>query len=422
LNGHNGLNSEQQKLLHLLAFSPARRMELFRELLPEERPAIVRLLSKQTRTAILAKLDDDELAQLINSVDPDEATDLLRLVDRRRRNNVLMLVSEELKDAVSMLLEFDPDTAAGLMTLDYVQVDEDSTVAEVAEKFRVHEKRTGRLPVIIVMRGGQLRGFLPIHQLALAERSEQIGQYVRRMQFVRHNTRHAEVLQLFKTHPHNKIAVLNDDDSVLGIIYSDDVLKLLHEKDAASLYRLAGVSDEETVTDTAERKVKFRYKWLIINLATAFLAAFTVGRFEDVLSKYVLLAIYMPIVAGMGGNAATQTLAVMVRGIALRQVSLRSAMRTLRSELGAGFINGVINGVLVALVVIIMNHDLSIALILAMAMVANLLVAAVFGTLVPLILARLGKDPATSATVFITTATDVLGFLAFLGLASLILN
>lgn len=168
--------------------------------------------------------------------------------------------------------------------------------------------------------------------------------------------------------------------------------------------------------------VKFRYKWLIINLATAFLAAFTVGQFESVISKYVLLAVYMPIVAGMGGNAATQTLAVLVRGITLKQISLATAFRTLRNEVKAGLANGLINGFLVAFVVLAKDHNWKIALILAMAMVINLVVAAIFGTLVPLIMSRLKKDPASSATIFITTATDVLGFLVFLGLATIILG
>jgi magnesium transporter len=130
----------------------------------------------------------------------------------------------------------------------------------------------------------------------------------------------------------------------------------------------------------------------------------------------------MPIVAGMGGNSATQTLAVMVRGISLKQISLGNAMRTLKSEVGASFVNGIINGFLVAFVVIVKDNDWKIALILAMAMVINLLVAATFGTMVPLIMSKLKKDPASSATIFITTATDVLGFLAFLGLATVILG
>lgn len=208
----------------------------------------------------------------------------------------------------------------------------------------------------------------------------------------------------------------------MGIIYSDDVLQLIEEKEAATLYDFAGVSSEEGVSDSSARKVKFRYKWLIINLATAFLASFVVSQFESTISEYVLLAVYMPIVAGMGGNAATQTLAVLVRGIALKQISLRTAFKTLKNEVGAGFINGLINGFLVAFVVLVKDHDVKIAIILALAMVINMIVAATFGTLVPLIMAKLRKDPATSATIFITTATDVLGFLAFLGLATIILK
>ncbi|MCA9353881.1 magnesium transporter, partial [Candidatus Nomurabacteria bacterium] len=168
----------------------------------------------------------------------------------------------------------------------------------------------------------------------------------------------------------------------MGIIYSDDVLQLIEEKEAATLYDFAGVSSEEGVSDSSARKVKFRYKWLIINLATAFLASFVVSQFESTISEYVLLAVYMPIVAGMGGNAATQTLAVLVRGIALKQISLRTAFKTLKNEVGAGFINGLINGFLVAFVVLVKDHDVKIAIILALAMVINMIVAATFGTLV----------------------------------------
>ena len=188
------------------------------------------------------------------------------------------------------------------------------------------------------------------------------------------------------------------------------------------MYDFAGVHAEESVLDPAFYKIKLRYKWLIINLGTAFLAAFTVGLFEETISKFVLVAVYMPIVAGMGGNAATQTLAVLVRGIALKQITLKNAWPALRNELLAAGVNGVINGVIVAGVVLFVNNDIRMALVLAMAMLINLLVAAFFGTLIPLIMQRLGKDPAASATVFITTATDVLGFMTFLGLATLFLR
>jgi magnesium transporter len=227
---------------------------------------------------------------------------------------------------------------------------------------------------------------------------------------------------MFTAHPHAKVAVLNDTGAVLGIIYSDDILKLMQDTEASTLYDFAGIRQEETVADSARFKIRNRYQWLVINLATAFLASFVVSQFEETLTAFVLLAVYMPIVAGMGGNAATQTLAVIVRGIALKQIELKTAWRTLRNELLASMANGIINGILVASVVIIVNGDVKIALILALAMVINLIVAAFFGTIVPLIMSKLGKDPAASATIFITTATDVLGFLAFLGLATIILQ
>jgi magnesium transporter len=263
---------------------------------------------------------------------------------------------------------------------------------------------------------------LPGHELGFIRTHEKIGKYVKRLLTIRSSASHKEVVEFFRSHPHNKVAVLDENNNVVGIIYSDDVLRLLQEQESSSLYGFAGVSAEENVTDPAKRKVKFRYKWLIINLGTAFLAASVVGLFEETITKYVLLAVYMPIVAGMGGNAATQTLAVVVRGIALKQIELKNAFRTLKNELGAGFINGLINGFLVAFIVLVKDREPAIALILALAMVLNLIVAALFGTIVPLIMQKLRKDPATSATIFITTATDVLGFLAFLGLATLILD
>lgn len=379
------------------------------------------MLTPHIKKDLMTHIPEDELVAVLERVDPDDATDLLQLLGPKKRERIIERLSLGLKDTVSQLLQFDPQTAAGLMNVDYIQVNKDDDIAAVSKKFKLHEKRTGRLPVILVIEDEKLAGFLPGHELGFGRTREKIGKYVKRILTIKSAASHDEVADFFRSHPHNKVAVLDDNGSVVGIIYSDDVLRLLQEQESASLYGFAGVSAEENVTDNAKRKVKYRYKWLIINLATAFLAAFTVGLFEETLTKYVLLAVYMPIVAGMGGNAATQTLAVVVRGIALRQIELKNAYRTLKNELGAGFINGLINGFLVAFIVLVKDNEPLIALVLALAMVINLVVAALFGTIVPLIMQKLRKDPATSATIFITTATDVLGFLAFLGLATLIL-
>lgn len=405
-----------------ILFRKDKRIELFLSLPHDERLDMLRRVTKSVRKDIVTHIPDDDLVNLVEAFDPDEATDLLQLLSKSKREKILQLLSEEISNSLSTLLEFDPKTAAGLMTLDYIQADASDSVADVAKKFKEHEFRTGRSPVILAMDGDKLVGFLPGHQLGLATRSELIGKYIKRLPTISYAASHNQVVEKFQAHRHGKVAVLNDDNQVLGIIYSDDVLRLIENQTGASLYDFAGVSYEESITDSARKKVRFRYKWLIINLGTAFLAAFTVAQFESTISKYVLLAVYMPIVAGMGGNAATQTFAVLVRGIALKQITLKTAWRTLRNELGAGFINGLINGFLVAFVVLVKDHDPQIALVLALAMVINLIVAAFFGTLVPLIMSKLKKDPASSATIFITTATDVLGFLAFLGLATIILN
>ncbi|CAN5242257.1 hypothetical protein BH09PAT2_BH09PAT2_03770 [soil metagenome] len=332
------------------------------------------------------------------------------------------MLSEKIKNDVQILFDFDPNTAGGIMNLDYIQVNENESIYNIAKKFKGHEQRTGRLPVIIVSNDGLLQGYIPGHELGFARPSETAKKYIHHIEGVKHTISKDDVIEIFKTKPHNKVAVLNDYGNVKGIIYTDDVLRLIDEQESASLYDFAGVHDEETVTDSVHIKVKHRYQWLIINLATAFLAAFTVGMFEKTISKYVLLAVYMPIIAGMGGNAATQTLAILVRGIALNQIDLHTALPVLKREMMAGFINGLINGLIVAAIVIVFNHDIWLALVLGIAMVTNLLVAGFFGTLIPLIMKALGKDPATSATIFITTATDVLGFLVFLGLATLLLH
>ncbi len=419
----NPLPSINPLILTDILFRKDKRVELFLSL---SMPKRIELLNKMTRTVrkdIIQSIPESELVSLLESLDPDDATDLLQLMSKIRREKILLLVSNELKESLSTLLDFDADTAAGLMTLDYIQVHANDTIAVVAKKFKQHEKRTGRLPVILAMNEkGLLQGYLPVHQLGFASPKQKITTFIKKTPTISYAATHEKVIDTFESNPHNRVVVLADDGKVLGIIYSDDVIKLIEEEAGASLYDFAGVRDEESVTDVAIKKVGYRYKWLIINLATAFLAAFTFGQFEETISKYVLLAVYMPIVAGMGGNAATQTLAVMVRGIALKQISLRTAYKTLKHEVGAGLANGLINGFLVAFVVILKDRDYKIAFILALAMVVNLVVASIFGTIVPLIMSKLKKDPASSATIFITTATDVLGFLAFLGLATIILK
>lgn len=408
-------------LARSIGLHPEKRRQLFLEQPEDIQAQILLHLNPAALSGLISKIPVSQVAHILEHLDPDQAALVLRAAPKGKRKKIIAAFEESLQTSVTLLTVFDSQTAAGIMSLSYIQVDELDKIRTVAKRFREHEHNSGRAPAVIVMKNGEPAGFLPWFALGYAGPTEDIKPHVRHLISVDHSADHKEVLRLFREHPHSVVAVLGDHKQVLGVIYSDDVLRLLDREASTALYDFAGVHAEEGVTDGISVKVKSRYAWLLINLATAFLAASVVNLFQETINTYVLLAVYMPVVAGMGGNASTQTLAVLVRGIALRQIRLSDALPVLKREVLAGAINGVITGVVVAIAVMLFSHDVAIAGILAVAMVVNLCVAGFFGTLIPLVLQKLGKDPATSASIFITTATDIFGFLVFLGLASWIL-
>lgn len=415
--------STREQLLHDITYKPSKRLELLSAQSAAIQASLISALSPHIQRQITSKLDQESLVAILEHLDPDHATDILQLLPAKTQKALLTQVNQNLKEEITFLLAFDPKTAAGLMNLDYVQVDIQSTIADVIERLEDHESRTGRIATVLVLDQERLAGIIPTARLPLAKPHQSVRDHLKKIPTINHHAKHHQVINLFRHHPHNKAAVLGEKGNVVGIIYSDDVLKLLHDQASASLYDFAGVSTEETLHDSARRKIRFRYKWLMLNLATAFLAATTVGLFEETLAKHVILAVYMPIVAGMGGNAGTQTLAVLVRGLSNSPNIPRSVvLNTLINELGSGLFNGLLNGTIVTLIVWLINGNLLIGLVLGAAMVINLLVASLFGTLVPVMMKSLGKDPASSATILISTATDVFGFIAFLGLATLMLG
>ncbi|MFP4228370.1 MAG: magnesium transporter, partial [Salinivenus sp.] len=280
-----------------------------------------------------------------------------------------------------------------------------------------------RFPTIFVTDDNAFLGELPAPVLALLDEGiDSISQYVEETPSVRYDAPDTEVVEVFRAHPESRVAVLDKEGGILGIIHASDLLRIIEEEAGETLYEFTGVAEEESVLDGPLAKVKSRYIWLIINLGTAFLAAAVVGLFEETIAAFTLLAVYMPVVAGMGGNAGTQSMAVTVRGLALEQVSLSTGGRVVWNEVLAGAANGAITGLLVTLIASTVNQSPLLGLVLGVSMVLNLVIAGFFGAVIPLLLERFGTDPATSATIFITTATDVLGFFIFLGLAKVILG
>jgi len=399
-----------------------RRLDAFREIDEPIKGFVLLKLSKRIRLKLLKGLGNNELVIILNSLDPDKATDILQELPKIRAQHITKQLDIDVKEKVELLLSFNPKTAAGLMNLDYILATPGMHFEDLSKDIEEHEKRTGKFPSILVVDKGKLVGELKGHVLALHKGKEKIDRYINRVPHIRYDNDEHKVIDSFLKHPHDKVVVLDENGAIIGLIHSDDLLTVLDKRRATDLYGLAGVNKEEGALDGMFTKVRFRWLWLIINLGTAFLAASVVGMFENTISKFTLLAVYMPIVAGMGGNAATQTLAVTVRGIVLHEISLGNSIKYIAKEVGAGVINGLINGLLVAGVAVFINKNPMLGLVLAIAMISNLFIAAFAGALIPLIMKKLGKDPATSATIFITTCTDVGGFFVFLSLAQIMLK
>ena len=329
--------------------------------------------------------------------------------------------ASNIQEKIKLLLKFNHESAGAIIDFNYIEADKNHSVREISKVISRYEREMGKTPTVLVTENGYLKGEVPINHLITSKQNSRAYRLVKKIPHINCNESEERVLSLFKRHPHGKVVVLDDNESVLGLIYTESILHLLDKQASRSLHKFAGINKEEDICDSSLVKVKYRYSWLIINMFTAFLAAAVIGLFESTISRVVILAAYLPIVAGMGGNAATQTLAVTVRGIALNEIDEKNAWTIVKNEAMAGMINGTITGVLAAIVAVLLGQTALLGLVLTMAMIFNLFIAGFFGTIIPLLMKKIGKDPASSATIFITTATDVFGFLAFLGLATLML-
>ncbi|HEY0010400.1 MAG TPA: magnesium transporter [Candidatus Paceibacterota bacterium] len=407
---------------HRLTYHARERLVLFRKLSLPEQSAVFPLLSPYVQHQIVNELTNHDVVCLIDHLDAHHANGALAKIETpKRRRLVTERLKEERLGKTEYFLRFHPKAAVTLLNFNYLLLPTSATIDEAAAAIDVHHAETGKIPEVLVHERGELKGEVPLSVLVREPNENTIERYVTRVPTVTYRAEIDQIVRLFNSTKHGKIVVLDADGSVLGIIYSDDALSLFSNTPTSALYDFAGVAENERPFDSVMSKVKHRYKWLIINLGTGFLAASVVSLFENTINELVLLAIYMPIVAGMGGNAATQALAVTVRGINVGEIELRTGIPAILNEVGAGLINGIINGVIVAVVATLWNQDPLFGLVIGTAMVTNLIIAGFFGTVVPLLMKALGKDPATSATVFITTATDVFGFFMFLGLATLVL-
>ncbi|MFH1234666.1 MAG: magnesium transporter, partial [Candidatus Diapherotrites archaeon] len=315
---------------------------------------------------------------------------------------------------------FKEETAGSLMQAEFVWVRPNYTASKAIEKIRVSNSGEELHNVFVLNAKNEAIGILPLRRLVLAKPSAKISNIMSSDVFsVQADTDQEKVAKKFKEKDLISMPVVDSENRMLGIITVDDVIDVLEEEATEDIYRLAGVDEDESVFSSPLFSISKRAPWLTINLFTAVLAAFSIALFENLLLAMATIAIYLPIVAGMGGNAGTQTLAIMVRGLALGEVSVKEYKRALKKELIVGLANGLITGLVVMGIVFLWKGTLLIGFILLLAMVINLLVAAAAGTMVPLLLKWKKIDPALASSIIITTFTDVFGFIAFLGIATI---
>jgi len=383
----------------------------------------LRELDGPTLERVVAQLTDEQLAVAVRRLATHDAADLVQTLDESRRDAVLALLDAAFATQVRNLMRYGANTAGGLMDPDVPRFFADETVARTLERVRALAEGRRLFYLYVVDDRSHLLGIVSLWQLVSANAERTLREILSgEVVTVRAETPEEEVARVFARYDLLMLPVVDEDGRLAGAIGVDDVLDVVEESATEDLYRLANLDLHEGIATPALRSVRLRLPWLLVNLGTAFLAAGVVSLFQESIAKYVVLAVFMPIVAGMGGNAGAQTLTVLVRGLALGEMDLRRPTAVLGRQTLIGLLNGVTTGAVLALVALAWERNPLLAAVLAFAMTVNLTVAGFAGAAVPLALRRLGLDPALGSSIFVTTATDVGGFLAFLGTATLLLE
>lgn len=426
-------------LLNLLQKQhPADLAQVFGSLLDTERQAVFALLversprmametvsemGREEGAKLLTGRSADEVAKLLQELESDDAAALIDYLPEELQHEVLELMRRKESGEVESLLEYGEQTAGRIMNPQVFALSEDLTVAEAITALQSSRDVEMVFYLYVVDGRRHLVGVTSLRRLLLVSPETPLKRIMTpEVTSVRVDTDQEEVARLVASYNLLAVPVVDEESKLVGVVTVDDVIDVIKDEAAEDLLRLAGVSGDERIETPVTEAIRKRLPWLGINLITAFVAAAVVAAFEGTIQQVTALAIFMPVVAGMGGNAATQTLTVIVRGLALGEVSFASARKALAKEAAIGLGNGVVLGLLAAGMAVMMKQDPMLGLVLGMAMLVNLFVAATAGTLVPLGLKALKVDPALGSSVFITTFTDMVGFAAFLGLATVFLR
>jgi magnesium transporter len=409
----------------LRAFAADAQLMLLQALPTEPLSQILSYLDEGTKAEILPALDTRRLAAAVAELDTDDALDLIDAVDEERKEELLAAVPAPDRIVLEEGLTFPEDSAGRLMQREVVALPLHWTVGQTIDFLRENEKLTDDTfyEIYLVDPRHMPVGTLLPSKLLCSRRPVALADIMQtEFRLLRAETDQEDVAFQFRKYGLISAPVVDDAGRLIGVVTVDDVVDVIREEADEDILRLSGVRDFADFYRASMATARSRFWWLLINLGTAVLASWVISFFEGSIQQIVALAVLMPIVASMGGNAGMQTLTVMVRAIATRQVGRRNFRRILGKEVIVGLVNGILFASLAGVLAGVWFDSIGIGGVIAAAMVINLLVAALAGALIPIGLRKLGADPAIASSVFLTTATDVVGFLAFLGLAAMFLT
>lgn len=374
----------------------------------EDKYEILKFFGKERTQSILNQMSVDEVADLIEALEDDNKEAVIAALGFRNQTDV------------KKLLSYESDTAGGIMTTRFIAIYASNTVMGALNYLKTDvDAETGYYMYVVDKHDFTLKGVVSLRDLVLAPFDTPISELLNpHVVSVHVDDDQEQVAQLFSKYGYQAIPVIDDDSRMVGIITVDDVIDVMNEEFTEDLHHMAGIGKEEKVDGSVAGSVKSRLPWLVVNLATAMAASSVINLFNGTIEKIVALSAVMTIISGMGGNAGTQTLTLVIRALSLQEIDKENARPILFKELAAGLVNGIFIGLLVSVIALVYDSNPVFGLLAGLAMVLNMLCAAAAGYAIPILLEKLGIDPALASGVFVTTVTDCMGFFIFLGLAT----
>ena len=377
----------------------------------------------ELQSRVVHQLDYADIIIIFSYMPKDEIADILGDLPIGQRKQLLNMMKASDSRELRVLLGYRDDTAGGLMTTEYIALYQDLTMYQALAKIREIAPKTEVISTIFVLnRSRQLVGWADLRDILSADPGLTIGDMMdSHVITVDPLMDQEDVAQVVRKYDLTALAVVNRRHSLLGVITADDIMDVMVDEQTEDILHMGGVSGQEEIGGPIAVSIKRRLPWLIVNLVTAFIAASAISLFEGVIEQVVALSSIMTIISGMGGNAGSQTLSVAIRGITLGEINLKDDWKLVFKEILLGLLDGALIGLITGIIVSLRYGNAYLGVVTILAMVGNLIIAGIGGYLIPLILEKVGQDPALSSSIFLTTLTDTFGFFIFLGLAQLFL-